>query len=90
MIKLYKINYSEDYKETNIEYIDDVIFNNKEFKSFKGPVSCIIQSNDDSSIVVTCWDGNIYRFDKPDLSIYDNYFEYENEFKDNMPYEKFF
>ena len=47
MIKLYKVNYGIEYNQTTIEYIQDIIFddqlkkNFKDFKVFKGAISCI-------------------------------------------------
>jgi hypothetical protein len=84
MIKLYRVNYSDNYRDTNIEYIIDLKFDNKDFNGFKGPVSSITQSHKDSNILVTCWDGNVYRFEKPNVK------KYDNKFKDDILFEEFF
>ena len=63
MIKLFKVNYGEKYYETNIEYIEDIIFENENnFKGFKKPISCITQSSKEEKLLISCWDGNIYSF----------------------------
>ena len=38
---------------------------------FNGPINCITQSNIDGKIIITCWNGNIYLFDHPNISNYD-------------------
>ena len=59
IIKLYKIKINK-YEETKIEFICNIVIGKrKEFKSFKGPISCITQSRANGDILVTCWDGNI-------------------------------
>ena len=70
IIKLYKVNYS---KETKIEFIQDIIIEREEnFKGFKGPISCIIQSIKDEKIIVTCWDGNVILLDRSNIDYYIN------------------
>ena len=62
-IKLFKVNYGKKYYETKIEFVADVIFEKtNEFKGFKKPISCILQSNKDEKLLISCWDGNIYLF----------------------------
>ena len=73
VIKLYKVNYGIKDNETTIEYIEDIIIKDKRFKGFKGPISCITQSSKDGKILVSCWDGNVYLFDKPNIDYYLNY-----------------
>ena len=64
-IKLYRIKIKKIIK---IEEIVDInIKHTKEFKGFKGPISCIMQSTRNGKIVVTCWDGNDYLFEEPNL-----------------------
>jgi WD40 repeat protein len=66
-IKLYKIinvKEKDNRHKTKIKFIDNIINN------FKGPISCIIQSNNGSKISATCWDGNVYSFDKQNINDY--------------------
>ena len=71
MIKLYKIIYDEkNTKVTSIEYIQDFNSFDNDFQGFKGPVSCITQSKKDGNLLITCWDGNIYLVDRPNIQIY--------------------
>ena len=73
MIKLYRIDYGIEYHLSKIEYIQDVnIDKDDNFKKFKGPISSIIQSNNTGEILVSCWDGNTYLFNKPN---FENYME---------------
>jgi len=67
LIKLYKIKYEE---KLSIEYIQDIKLFDKYFKGFKGPISCITQSKKDGNLLITCWDGNVYLVNKPDISFY--------------------
>ena len=76
IIKLYKVNYGIKYDEYRIEYIQDIIIKENNFKGFKGPISCITQSNKDGKILISCLDGNVYLFDKPNI---DYYLSYENK-----------
>ena len=36
-------------------------------------ISCITQSSIEGRILISCWDGNIYLFDSPDINYYINY-----------------
>ena len=64
-IKLYKIK--KNKKEIiEIEKIQDIVLEN-EYELFKGPISCIKQSTSNGNILITCWDGNVYLFNPPDL-----------------------
>ena len=67
IINLYKIIFDE---KISIEYIQDIKLFDKEFKGFKGPISCIIQSKKDGNLLITCWDGNVYLVNKPDIHFY--------------------
>ena len=80
MIKLYKVNYGIEYNQTTIEYIQDIIFDDqpKNFKDFKGAISCITQSSKEGDILVSCWDGNIYLFGNINIDLYLKY-DQENE-----------
>ena len=70
MIKLYKVNFGIEYDQTTIEYIQDIIFDNYDFKGFKGAVSCITQSSKEGDILVSCWDGNVYLFGNLNIDYY--------------------
>ena len=70
LIKLYKILVSEDGK-IKLKFITDITDeknvkgNGSQFKGFKGPITCIIQSKDRGNILICCQDGNIYSFCEP-------------------------
>ena len=53
----------------------------KELKGFKGPISCITQSSKDGKILVSCWDGNVYLFEKPNINYYLSYYNKKVFFK---------
>ena len=89
IIKLYKVNYGIEYDKTTIEYIQDIIFanENNNMKGFEKPISCIIQSNLDNKIIVSCWDGIVYSLDKPNI---EDYIKYDEKFKQNISFNNFF
>ena len=75
LIKLYKVIYNDDIEKIKIEYIQDIIVGRKiskdeseSFCRFKGPISCMIQSSR-GGIFITCYDGGVYLFSKPDIDI---------------------
>ena len=41
------------------------------FYGFHGAISSIIQSSTQRNILVSCYDGKVYLFTKPNLSLYD-------------------
>ena len=64
----------EIYKNEKIDKNEEIKNNNNKknkqkdyFKGFKGPISSIIQSTSNGNIIITCWDGNVYLFSKPNL-----------------------
>ena len=67
LIKLYKIIYNKDIKKIELEYIQDIQIdkvknkNNKYFKGFKGPITCITQAIDEK-ILISSFDENICLF----------------------------
>ena len=72
IIKLYRIKKGKKIKIEEIkeiykkkEIVDINKEDNKEFKGFKGPITSIIQSTKNGNIIVSCWDGNVYLFKKP-------------------------
>ena len=66
-IKLYRIIYGE---KCLIEYIQDIKIFDKSYNGFNGPISCITQSKKDGNLLITCWDGNVYLVDQPNISFY--------------------
>jgi hypothetical protein len=84
VIKLFRLK--EKDKKAEIEYLQDIIFEqNNEYK-FDMNVSCIIQSKFTGEILITCWNGNIYKFSAPNIIYYldhdyDDYDDYKNEMK---------
>ena len=63
-IKLFKALYDENDIFTNIEYLQDIEF------GFEGAVSSIIQSQKHGNILATCYNGEIYMFNKINLDFY--------------------
>ena len=82
LIKLFKLNQKENIEDTTIEFIQDIdIENTKNFKGFKQPISCIIQSKNNGQILVSCWDGNVHLFSCPNI---DNIINYEQKIKNDL------
>ena len=89
MIKLFKIIYGIN-NDNKIEYVQDIIFEKiikYDFKFFKGPISSIVQSNEDGKIIITCWDGNIYLFSYPNIEYL---LKYDKQFNNNVSFKEFF
>ena len=68
IIKLYQL-YSF-HEEIKIEFITEIIYENSssknfENKSFRGPISNIIQLKKTGKILASCLDGNVYAFSNP-------------------------
>ena len=71
IIKLYKIIFSEDLSKPKIEFIQDIIIKkNKNFKGFKRPISCMIQSRLTGNILISCLDGIIFLFTAPNIEMF--------------------
>ena len=69
IIKLYKIKENKD-NSIDIEEIHGFMLEKtREFKRFNGPISCIEQIKNSGNILITCWDGNVYLFQKPNLGL---------------------
>ena len=65
VIKLYEIT------ENKFIFLQDIEFEYDEnFKGFDNSVSCITQSNITGNILVTCWDGNVYLLNPPNIDFY--------------------
>ena len=58
--------------ETTIEEdgIDIIEYKERNYTYFKGAISCIIQNKYTFNIMASCYDGKIYLFTKPNLSLY--------------------
>ncbi len=63
IIKLYDIILYNEIELTELKFNRNI----KDFSRFKQPISCIIQSPKTGEIVVTCWDGTINLFSKPNI-----------------------
>ena len=72
MIKLYKII----YEKKKIEFIQDVMIENRNFKGFNMPISSIIQTRTNGNILITCWDGNVYLFS---CSYFDDFLKHDKD-----------
>ena len=80
VIKLYKIVYNDNFLETKIEYIQDIEPELKDdFKGFNKPISCIIQSKKTGNLYISCWNGNIYSFNQPDMEYFSFYDKQNNQ-----------
>mgnify|MGYP002624380048 CR=1 FL=1 len=65
VIKLYKII------DDKLKFLQDIEFEyDQNFKGFDNSVSCITQSNITGNILVTCWDGNVYLLNPPNIDFY--------------------
>jgi hypothetical protein len=70
IIKLYKIKNNEDNSE-KLEFLQDIEFEiNDNFNVFENSISCITQSNITGNIIVSCWDGNTYLLNPPNIDFY--------------------
>ena len=66
IIKLYKIKNNEKF-----EFLQDIEFEyNDNFNGFENSISCITQSNITGNIIVSCWDGNTYLLNPPNIDFY--------------------
>ena len=70
-ILLYKINYGEKTYNTTIEYVQDIIFKDRDgMDTFNGPINCLTQSKKTGNILASCFDGNIYLLTPPNIKYY--------------------
>ena len=71
-ILLYKINYGEKAYNTTIEYVQEIIFKDRDddIDAFNGPVNCLTQSTKTGNILASCFDGNIYLLTPPNINYY--------------------
>ncbi len=74
LIKLYQVKYKKNFKNTQIEYIQNIEIkktnknDSKNFNGFKGPITCIKQSLMKENILVTCFDGNVLLLTIPNIN----------------------
>ena len=79
-IKLYKVNYNDKAYQTTIEYIQDIEFDDDEYKEMgyiNEPINCIIQSKISGNIIFSSYNGKIYLMSAPNINYY---LEDDNEF----------
>lgn len=87
-IRLYRL---KDYdQKIKIEYLQDIIFEQGNEYKFDMNVSCIIQSKYTGEILVTCWNGKIYKFSSPNIIYYLDYEynDYKNKGYNYLKYDK--
>ena len=71
IIKLFKIIFNEKVEDTKIQFLQNIeICNKGDFQGFDEQIKCMIQSKITGNILITCADGNIYLFTKPNLDLY--------------------
>ena len=70
-IRLYKIIYADKASNTDIEYLQDIPFKEKEnIDGFNGPINCLTQSKKTGNIIASCYNGNIYLLTPPNINYY--------------------
>jgi hypothetical protein len=70
-IKLFRLKENDD--KAKIEYLQDIEFEQGNEYKFDMNVSCITQSKITGEILVTCWNGKIYKFSVPNIIYYLDY-----------------
>jgi hypothetical protein len=73
VIQLYKIIFSEKAEDTKIKFLQNIEIYNKQKENFEGfgeQIKSIIQSKITGNILITCANGNVYLFTKPNLDYY--------------------
>ena len=71
-IKLYKIISGDKTANTKIKFLQNIEFDNNNFEGISEQIKCMIQSKITGNIIVTCANGNIFLFTKPNLELYIN------------------
>ena len=70
-VQLYKVLNGLKASSTKIKYLQDIEFDeNKEFDCFESPICSIVQSKINGKIVISCWDGKVYSFSRPNIDYY--------------------
>ena len=70
-IRLYKIIYGDNASNTDIEFLQDIPFKEKDnIDGFNGPINCLTQSKKTGNILASCYNGNIYLLTPPNINYY--------------------
>ena len=71
VVKLYKIILTGNVEDTKIKFLQNIeIIGNRKFDDFGIQIKSIIQSRITGNIIITCADGKIHLFTKPNLDFY--------------------
>ena len=71
IIQLYQVSNDNEGGISSLEYLQDIEYEyNSEFQGFEMTVTSIKQSEINGNIIISCMDGNIYLFSKPNLEFY--------------------
>ena len=65
IIKLYKMEYSDNNKNIEIKFIQDILINDNNDIIYKGPINCIIQTKIERKILISFSNGYIYVMTPP-------------------------
>ena len=74
MIKLCELIYKNN--EFKIDILDDIFSDDEASVLFKSSINNIVQSKNSGKIIVSCMDGKVYSFSKPNIN---DYLEYDSE-----------
>ena len=74
MIKLCELIYKNN--EFEIDILDDIFSDDEASDLFKSSINNIVQSKNSGKIIVSCMDGKVYSFSKPNIN---DYLEYDSE-----------
>ena len=74
MIKLCELIYKNN--EFKIDILDDIFSDDEASALFKSSINNIVQSKKSGKIIVSCMDGKVYSFSKPNIN---DYLEYDSE-----------
>ena len=74
MIKLCELIYKNN--EFKIDILDDIFSDDEASDLFKSSINNIVQSKNSGKIIVSCMDGKVYSFSKPNIN---DYLEYDSE-----------
>ena len=68
MIKLYKIIYNDE-PNIKIKYLQD-IFMDMNYELINGSINCMVQSEINGKLYISCWNGKVYLFSEPNINYY--------------------
>ena len=68
-VRLYEIFFENKAYKTNIKFRQNIIINSDD-NEFKGPITSIVQNKNDGKILMTCLDGTVNLFTRPNLEYY--------------------